>query len=41
MVSFPAFEEELRRSGLKILEKGITPSLPDFDRLMYAIVAKE
>ena len=37
-VSFKTFENEIVRNGLTIIEKGITSSLPDFDRLMYAIV---
>lgn len=39
MVSFPTFEEEIRKNGLRILEKGITEALPDFNSLMYAVVA--
>ena len=39
MVSFKTFEEEIRRSGLRILEKGITESPPDFNSLMYAVAA--
>ena len=38
MVSFPTFEAELERNGLTIAQKGITSALPDFDRLMYALV---
>ena len=38
MVSFPTFEAELQSNGLAIVEKGITSALPDFDRLMYALV---
>ena len=41
MVSFSTFERELKESGLKIVEEGITKSLPDFDSLMYAVVRKE
>lgn len=40
MVSFPAFEAELHRNGLAVMEKGITAAPPDFDRLMYAVVKK-
>ena len=40
MVSWSTFENELARSGLKLMEKGITSSLPDFDNLMYAVVCK-
>ena len=38
MVSFSTFEAELQRNGLAIAQKGITSALPDFDRLMYALV---
>ena len=41
MVSFETFEKELTSSGLKIVEKGITESLPDFNSLMYAIVRND
>lgn len=41
MVSFPAFNAELERNGLRVIESGITSSLPDFNSLMYAIVQKE
>ena len=41
MVSFPTFEKEIERNGLRILEKGITQALPDFNSLMYAVVKKE
>ena len=40
MVSFPTFEEELTRNGLRIAEQGITAALPDFNSLMYAVVSK-
>ena len=40
MVSWSTFENELARCGLKLIEKGITSSLPDFDNLMYAVVCK-
>lgn len=40
MVSFPTFERELEENGLYIMEKGITPSFPDFDKLMYAVVKR-
>ena len=39
MVSFEAFEKELASNGLKIVEKGLTESIPDFNSLMYAIVS--
>lgn len=38
MVSFSTFENELLRNGLKIIEKGITSALPNFNSLMYAVV---
>ncbi len=38
MVSFPTFVRELAESGLEIIERGITSAMPDFDRLMYAVV---
>ena len=40
MVSWRTFENELARCGLKLIEKGITSSPPDFDNLMYAVVCK-
>ena len=40
MVSFPTFEKELTQNGLNIIEKGIASLLPDFNRLMYAVVRK-
>lgn len=39
MVGWDTFRKELTENGLQILETGITPSLPDFDKLMYAVVA--
>lgn len=41
MVSFPTFEAEIGRNGLEILEQGITGSMPDFDKLMYAVVRRK
>jgi hypothetical protein len=41
MVSFRTLERELKENGLKIVEEGITESLPDFDSLMYAVVRKD
>ena len=38
MVSFSTFENELARNNLRIIEKGITSALPNFNSLMYAIV---
>lgn len=40
MVSFPTFENELARSRLQIVEKGLTAALPDFNSLMYALVKR-
>ena len=40
MVSFQTFKQELSRNGLSVLESEITGCLPDFDRLMYAVVQK-
>lgn len=41
MVSFKTFEDELSRNGLKLIEKGITSALPDFNSLMYAVVVRK
>lgn len=41
MVSFSTFERELEQSGLVPLRRGIAPSPPDFDRLMYALVRRK
>lgn len=38
MVSFNSFVKELNENGLAIIEKGITEALPDFNKLMYALV---
>lgn len=40
MVSFPAFRRELAQSNLQIVEEGITSAMPEFDRLMYAVVQR-
>ncbi len=40
MVSFKTFEKELADNDLAVIEKGITGALPEFDRLMYAVVRK-
>ncbi len=40
MVSFPTFEREIAASGLTIVERGFAEALPDFDRLMYAVVRR-
>lgn len=41
MVSFSTFENELQRNKLKIMEKGITSAMPNFNSLLYAVVRKE
>ncbi len=40
MVNFKTFEEEIERNGLMIVEKGLTSCMPDFDKMMYALVRK-
>lgn len=40
MVSFPRFASELSDGGLRIIEKGITSSMPEFNALMYAVVQR-
>ena len=40
MVSFHTFETELARNNLRIVEKGITSAMPDFNSLMFAVVQK-
>ena len=40
MVSFDTFENEIISNNLSIIEKGITPSLPDFNDLMYVVIRK-
>lgn len=40
MVSFETFEKELELNHLKVIEKGITSALPDFNSLMFAVVKK-
>ena len=40
MVSFETFEKEIRNANLDIIEEGITPSMPDFNELMYVVVKK-
>lgn len=39
-VTFSEFESEITKNGLKITEKGLTSSPPEFDSLMYAVVKK-
>lgn len=41
MISFEAFEDEINRNKLEIIEKGITSALPNFNSLMYAVVKKK
>lgn len=41
MVTFETFREELARSGLKIIDSGITSVEPDFPQMMYAVICKE
>lgn len=41
MIPFETFEKEIERNGLRIIEKGLTESPPEFDKLMYAVVRKE
>lgn len=38
MVGFPAFEEEIQRNGLTIVQQGLTCVEPDFPQMMYAVV---
>lgn len=40
MVNFETFEKEIKEANLKVVDKGITSSLPDFDKLMFAIMTK-
>ena len=40
MVSTDSFARELRENGLSIIEQGITEALPDFDKLLYAVVRR-
>lgn len=40
-VSFDTFREEIRRSGLEILEMGLTDIQPDYWKIMYAVVKAE
>ena len=39
-VSFSTFTSEITRNGLRIVEQGVTPSYPDFNQLMYAVVTQ-
>lgn len=40
MVSWDTLEKEIAGNGLQLVEKGMTSALPNFDRLMYAVVKK-
>ena len=40
MVNFQSFERELCESGLRVCEKGITPAMPDFDKLMFILARR-
>ena len=39
-VSFPALAAELARTGLRVLEQGLTAAPPEFDSLMYILVRR-
>lgn len=41
MVSFETLNREVRKAGLKVIESGITESLPDFTELMYVVVERQ
>ena len=41
IVSFDTLTREITQAGLTLLETGLTPSPPDFDCLMYAVVRRE
>lgn len=38
MVDFPAFLEEIRAAGLRVIRHGLTDAGPDFPVMMYAVV---
>lgn len=40
-VSFDTFREEPERNGLKILKMGLADGIPDYYKLMYAVVTTE
>lgn len=40
IVSWDTFEKEIARNELTPIEKGMASSLPNFDRLMYAVVKR-
>lgn len=39
-VSFDTFREEISRNGLKIIDMGLTDILPDYWKIMYAVVKR-
>ena len=39
-VSFDTFREEIQKNGLEILETGLTDILPDYWKIMYAVVKR-
>ena len=41
MVSFKTFLDELARTDLEVVDKGITSALPEFNSLMFAVVKKK
>ena len=41
MISMENFEKEVKNSDLKIIEKGMTESLPDFNQMLYILAEKE
>jgi len=40
VVSFPSFLREIRENNLRIIERGITEAMPDFDKMLYALVQR-
>ena len=40
VVTFETFRNELVRSGLKVIDSGITSVEPDFPQMMYAVISK-
>ena len=41
IVNFCTFEREIERSGLAVLERGMTAIEPEFSQVMYAVVARQ
>lgn len=41
MVSFAAFETELKENGFAIIDKGFTEAMPSFNCLMYAVIKRK